>query len=159
MQNGWRRTLNTRFRLLCFLLLQLAFCNCAKAQYSLTWSTIDGGGGTSTNGQYAVSGTVGQPDANQTPMSGGNFSLTGGFWALYALQTPGAPWLRIARVNTNTVVVFWPSPSTGWNLKQNTDLHTTNWVTPPEPVTDDGTNKFITVSPPAGNRFYRLHKP
>jgi hypothetical protein len=92
-------------------------------------------------------------------MTGGNYSLTGGFWALYAVQTPGAPWLKIILTSTNTAVVFWPSPSTGWNLKQNVDLRTTNWATPPESITDDGTNKFIIVNPPAGNRFYRLHKP
>jgi hypothetical protein len=26
-------------------------------------------------------------------------------------------------------------------------------------ITDDGTNKFIIVNPPTGNRFYRLFKP
>ena len=31
--------------------------------YSIDWFTIDGGGGTSTGGVYAVSGTIGQPDA------------------------------------------------------------------------------------------------
>jgi hypothetical protein len=53
----------------------------------------------------------------------------------------------------------WPSTATGWNLQQNADLTTTNWTAPPESVTDDSTNKFILVNPPAGNRFYRLHKP
>jgi hypothetical protein len=31
--------------------------------FDLSWSTMDGGGGTSTGGAYAVSGTIGQPDA------------------------------------------------------------------------------------------------
>src|SRR5215468_10720568 len=58
-------------------------------QYSISWSTIDGGGGTSTGGVFSVSGTIGQPDANATPMIGGNFSLSGGFWsALSVVQTP-----------------------------------------------------------------------
>ena len=47
------------------------------AQYSIDWHTIDGGGGTSTNGQYSLTGTIGQPDAGT--MSGGNFTLQGGF--------------------------------------------------------------------------------
>ena len=42
----------------------------AAQTYALDWSTIDGGGGTSTGGVYAVSGTIGQPDAGR--MSGGN---------------------------------------------------------------------------------------
>lgn len=50
--------------------------------YDLTWNTIDGGGGGSTGGAYAVSGTIGQPDAQVPPiMSGGTYQLSGGFWA------------------------------------------------------------------------------
>jgi len=45
---------------------------------NLTWSTIDGGGGVSGNGDYALAGTIGQPDAGE--MSEGNFTLYGGFW-------------------------------------------------------------------------------
>jgi hypothetical protein len=128
----------------------------AQAQmYSIDWFTVDGGGGTSTGGVYAVSGTIGQPDAGAV-MTGGPYSLSGGFWALYAVQTPGGPLLRIFRTPTNTVVVSWPSPSTGWNLQQNTNLTTTNWVAPLEAVQDDGTNRFIVVNPPTGSRFYRL---
>jgi hypothetical protein len=47
--------------------------------YDLTWHTIDGGGVMrSTGGNFELSGTIGQPDAGA--MSGGNFTLTGGFW-------------------------------------------------------------------------------
>jgi hypothetical protein len=63
-------------------------------QYSIDWYKISGGGGTSNGGVYSVSGTIGQHDAGG-PMTGGNYSLTGGFWALYAVQTPGAPLLTI----------------------------------------------------------------
>jgi len=127
--------------------------------YRIDWWTVDGGGGTSTGGVYAVSGTIGQPEAGG-PMIGGNYTLTGGFWSLLAIvQTPGAPLLTITRTATNTVVVSWPSPSTGWQLQQNADLNTINWVTPPETVTDDGSTKSIVVNPPVGNRFYRLFKP
>lgn len=52
----------------------------AAAQPTIDWYTIDGGGGTSTGGLYTLSGTIGQPDAG-TPMSGGSFSIVGGFWA------------------------------------------------------------------------------
>ncbi len=49
--------------------------------FSIPWSTIDGGGViNSSGGSYTLSGTVGQPDAGAT-MTGGSFSLTGGFWA------------------------------------------------------------------------------
>ena len=126
--------------------------------YSIDWFKIAGGGGTSTGGIYSVSGTIGPHDAGG-PMIGGNYSLTGGFWALYAVQTPGAPSLAIFLTTTNTAVVWWPSPSTGWNLQQSTNLTTTNWVPPVETINDNGTRKYIVVNPPAGNRFYRLTKP
>ncbi len=48
--------------------------------YDLSWHTIDGGGGTSAGGVFALSGTIGQPDAGGA-MIGGAFELTGGFWA------------------------------------------------------------------------------
>src|ERR1051325_2485949 len=78
--------------------------------YSLDWFTIDGGGGTSTGGVYQVSGTLGQPDAGPT-MSGGNYSVDGGFWSLIAaVQMPGAPTLTVTLTTTNTAIVSWPYP-------------------------------------------------
>jgi len=127
--------------------------------HSIDWFTMDGGGGTSTGGVYSVSGTIGQPDANAPPLTGGNFSLIGGFWSLLAVQTPGAPLLTIRLTSANTALVLWPSPSTGFTLQQNTDLNTANWVAASETVSDNGTNRFILVNPPTGNRFYRLFKP
>ena len=47
--------------------------------FSLPWWTVDGGGGTSQGGEYALSGTIGQPDGKHL-MSGGKFNLVGGFW-------------------------------------------------------------------------------
>ena len=141
-------------------LVLLPVASGVRAQsYSIDWFKIAGGGGTSTGGVYSVSGTIGQHDAGR-PMTGGNYSVTGGFWSfLSVVQSPGAPTLKIFLTTTNTAVVYWPSPSTGFNLQQNTNLSTTNWVTPPQTVNDVGTNKFIIVNPPAGNRFYRLFKP
>ena len=126
--------------------------------YTLNWYKIASGGGTSTGGVYSVSGTIGQHDASGA-MTGGNYSVTGGFWSLFAVQTPGAPVLTIKLTPTNTAMVSWPSPSTGYNLQVNTSLATTNWVTPAESVTDNGTIKYIIVNPPTGNRFYRLKNP
>lgn len=46
--------------------------------FDLTWSTVDGGGGSSSGGDFSLSGTIGQADAGS--LSGGNFTLNGGFW-------------------------------------------------------------------------------
>jgi hypothetical protein len=74
------------------------------------------------------------------------------------VQSPGAPLLRIKQTTTNTVMVYWLSPSTGYNPQVNTNLATANWVTPGESVTDNGTIKYSIVNPPSGKRFYRLVK-
>ncbi|HNR71938.1 MAG TPA: hypothetical protein PLV05_12810 [Verrucomicrobiota bacterium] len=128
--------------------------------YAIDWFTLDGGGGTSTGGVYAVRGTIGQPDAGPTSLTGGPYSLSGGFWTISAVQTPGAPLLSIVRTSTNTVAVFWPSPSTGWVLQQNAqNLGTPNWSNVPGAPIDNGTNRTVIVNPPVGHRFYRLFKP
>jgi hypothetical protein len=46
-------------------------------RYELSWSTIDGGGGTASGGPYKINCTIGQPDAAYS--SGGNYELLGGF--------------------------------------------------------------------------------
>jgi hypothetical protein len=131
----------------------------ASAQYSLNWSTIEGGGGTSIGGDFTLAGTVGQADA-RGPMTGGNFSLTGGFWAgVGVVQTPGAPLLSITTTATNTVAVIWPAPAIGWILQQNSGLNTTNWSAVAQTPAIVGTNRVVIINPPVGNRFFRLYKP
>jgi hypothetical protein len=69
-----------RGKLIAASLLVMASGPAAMAQpFTIDWYTIDGGGGTSTGGAFSLSGTIGQPDAGV--MSGGTFTLTGGFWA------------------------------------------------------------------------------
>jgi len=54
--------------------------------YDLTWSTIDNGGYMfSTGGAYSLGGTMSQPDAGVL-LSGGGYTLAGGFWAGAATQ-------------------------------------------------------------------------
>lgn len=141
-------------------LLFLATAITAGAQpFSIDWHTLDGGGGVSAGGAYTISGAIGQPDAGMT-MTGGAYSFTGGFWSLLrVVQTPGAPSLSIALDSAGTVVVSWSSPSVGWRLQHNTSFDPANWATPAATITDNGTTKFIVVTPAAGNRFYRLSKP
>lgn len=147
--------------LFCFCILTAVFCLWANAQNcSIDWWTVDGGGGTSTGGVYSVSGTIGQPDAGK--MSGGQFTLVGGFWSVIAaVQTPGAPYLTVFRTATNTVVVSWPLPAEGWVLQATNALPNvaTPWPTIPPPYQTNGPNlQFIELTP-VGNKFYRLHKP
>ena len=140
--------------------LFVAGAGALRAQtFSIDWSTVDGGGGTSTGGVFSVSGTIGQPDAGR--MSGGNFSVDGGFWGIIAaVQTPGAPLLTITRTTTNTMAITWFSSATGFTLQQNTNsVSSLNWSNVVTVPTDDGTTKTVVVNPPTGNRYYRLFKP
>ena len=67
----------------------IAFTAPALADFDLSWHTIDSGGGFSAGGGFALEGTIGQPDAGA--MSGGNFTLTGGFWAAVDSAAPPCP--------------------------------------------------------------------
>lgn len=131
----------------------------ASAQsYSIDWYKIAGGGGTSTGGTYTVSGTIGQPDASGA-MTGGNYSLTGGFWALYQLvQTPGAPTLYLSSAG-KVVTVYWQNV-TGWNLHQNGNLVTpiASWAASGIPTLNGSTN-YLSLTNPVGNLFFRLTNP
>lgn len=61
-------------------LLAFAFQGFAQP-YSISWSSIDGGGvASSTNGTYTIGSTIGQPDAGE--LSGGSYRVVGGFWAI-----------------------------------------------------------------------------
>ena len=129
------------------------------AQLSLDWFSIDGGGSTSTGGVYSVSGTIGQPDAGT--MSGGSYTLSGGFWGVFAaVQTAGAPWLTVQRTATNTVAVSWPNGDSSWKLQWTASLGgTVSWTEIGPPYSVSGTNYVYVDLAPNGNRFYRLHKP
>jgi hypothetical protein len=135
-----------------FIVLSSAFCLCASAQqYSIDWYKVAGGGGT-----YAVSCTIGQHDAGG-PMTGDNYTLTGGFWALISVvQTPGAPTLYIS-YSANTVKVYWQKVS-DWTLQQNANLTVTNgWSASSGVTTSNGTN-YLDLTSPAGNLFFRLEQ-
>jgi hypothetical protein len=124
--------------------------------YSIDWHTISGGGGTSSGGNYSISGTIGQHDASMAPMTGGDYSLTGGFWSFISvLQSAGAPVLAI-RYSSNRVIVSWPSSAANYVLQQNSDVTTTNWTISNFTVNDEGATNSITIAAPTGNLFFRL---
>ena len=88
----------------------------------------------------------------------------GAFWndstGISARLVRDSPRLSIFRTTTNTVAVTWQSPSTGWELQQNTNsVSSVNWSNVTASIQDDGMAKTLIVNPPTGNRFYRLHKP
>jgi hypothetical protein len=135
----------------------------ADAQnYSVDWFKIAGGGGTSTGGVFTLSGTIGQPDAGA--MTNGSFALVGGFWSyVAAVQTEGAPILRVARTETNSVKVSWARPADGWSLTWTNALAggTNAWpaISPALYQTNATEIFYVEPAPVMGSRFYRLRKP
>ena len=83
------------------------------------------------------------------------------------------PQLAIAQ-SAGSLIVSWPYPSTPWTLQQSPDLNPTNWISWTQVqaqaggwpyisagagwsyISNDGTNNFITITPSAGNLFFRL---
>ena len=136
-------------------LLALASAMLAYGQdYSITWYTMDGGCGTSTGGVYSATGTIGQPDASAAPMTNGQYSLVGGFWALpVAIQTTNAPWLTIILAGPGSATISWAPDTPGYVLQYTASFTPTNWINAPS-----GSLNPVTVSATVPTRFYRLFK-
>jgi hypothetical protein len=130
--------------------------------YTIPWHRIGGGGGTSSGANggtvYSLSGTLGQPEAGRA-LSGGNYSLTGGFWSLVSVvQTPGLPLLSVAS-SGGSVVVSWPAAGS-YILQQNANLAASgSWQPSGYSVSSANGTNSITITQPAGNLYFRLASP
>jgi hypothetical protein len=125
----------------------------AHAQYSIDWFKVSGGGGTSTNGQFSLTGTIGQPDASPA-MTNAQFSLTGGFWVLpQAVQVEGAPTLTITRAAPGYAMISWAPNTAGFVLQETWSLSPANWTNSPS-----GSTNPITLPKDAAAKFFRLRK-
>ncbi len=125
----------------------------AHAQYSIDWFKVAGGGGTSTNAQYAISGTAGQHDAGPT-LTNAQFSVAGGFWVLpQAIQVEGAPTLTITRAAPGYAMLSWTPNTVGFVLQETWNLSPPNWTN-----SLSGSTNPITVPVTAAAKFFRLRK-
>ncbi len=86
------------------VLLVLILSLPAPASYEINWSTIDGGGGRSSGGQYELLGTIGQPDAAYS--AGGDYELLGGF-------LPGGPLCFVNFEHFARFAQYWLEPGAG----------------------------------------------
>lgn len=136
-------------------ILATAIAVSAPAQnYSIDWFTMDGGGGASSGGGYSITGTIGQPDAGTT-MTGGQYALVGGFWALpFAAQSADAPVLSIVPLGFGQARISWNPGSPGYVLQENANLNTAIWVDSPS-----GASNPATISATLPIKAYRLRKP
>ena len=89
-------------------------------------------------------------------MTNGQYSLTGGFWALpTAVQTEGAPTLLIAKGAPGFANISWTSATgTNWVLQERFSLNSGSWSNSPS-----GSTNPIIVPATVPTKFYRLFKP
>ena len=134
--------------------------------------TAQAGSGTATGGAgetlavtLSYAGTNYGPTAS-APSAAGTYTVTAST-AGDANNTAGSSSAVALTINQavltvthsgNSVIISWPSASTGFVLQQNSNLATTNWTTS-SGISDDGTNKSITITSLTGNLFFRLSHP
>jgi hypothetical protein len=122
---------------------QLTFPTGVWSNYAAVWNS-----GTSTSATLEFRLVT-------TQASGNDFALDDfSFMEVNAISTP--PRLTLIRTGPSSVSVRWPSPSIGWTLQQNSILTGTNWTNSAYSISDDGTNKSVTINLPSGALFFRL---
>ena len=96
-----------------FILLLSSFCFRAAGQsYNMDWYKVAGSTGTSTGGGYNLTATIGQADAGGG-MSGGNYSMSGGFWSLVNVSANqnqsyvGGGYYENLVTNTANLLGYW----------------------------------------------------
>ena len=133
----------------CLVLLTV---QAANAQYAIDWFTLDGGGGASSGGSFTLTGTIGQPDAGT--LSGGNYTLQGGFWPGIVVPATGeAPTLFI-QLSGASIIILWSPTDPGFSLERSGTLLPGSWV----PASSGAANP-ATIPLDSGPTFYRLKKP
>ncbi|HWV98606.1 MAG TPA: hypothetical protein VNZ64_02825 [Candidatus Acidoferrum sp.] len=116
--------------------------NLAPGRHTLTWTYTKGPVDTPTGVPFADSGWV-----DQVSLVATNLQVQ-------------PPLLSILLTATNSVVISWPAPSTGWTLQQNTNLLVpTAWASTTNPVSTAGGQNQVLVTLPTGTQFYRLQHP
>jgi hypothetical protein len=103
----------------------------------------------------AANGTIGEYTLSGATV---NASLISGLGDPFGITiSPGPPTLGINR-SGNTVTIDWRAVS-GWNLEQNTNIGTANWVSSGLPVTTANGTNYVNIVSPSGNLFFRLQGP
>jgi hypothetical protein len=119
---------------------------------SASWSGL--GSGMNTNvSALLVSGT--------DLYVGGSFTNAGGKPCNYIARAYLPPLPALSTVSSgNSVTVFWPSAETGdFVLEQTVDPVAANWIANTDALTNDGTNRSVTVPATNDHLLFRLRRP
>ena len=130
----------------------------ASAQFSIDRFVIAGGGGTSTGGDFTLNATIGQPDAGT--MSGGNYSLAGGFWGAIQTPPPVPTVIEVWVINGEVHLRFNGIPGQVYEIER-AQFVTGPWRPNGQPLAvitmpSEGVVEFVdTTSPALSQSFYR----
>jgi hypothetical protein len=140
------------------LLLGVSSAPIAAQNFTMPRSAIGGGGGVSAGETFRVAGAIGEPVSGE--ISDSRFSLQSGFFA----PSDSRPGLGIRlgppSGGVNTVVLFWPNPSTGYLLQQTANMSGPGggWTNVAVPSVIVGPNKVVTLPATGGVCFFRLRR-
>jgi hypothetical protein len=158
--DAWRQQPNiTNMKTLAILSAFAGFlCAAHGADYSIPWSTVDGGGGTSTSadGRFSVSGTAGQPDAGTLASNDGRFRLSGGFWQAEVVFCGCTLGIGVSGGN---FVVSWPCELSGCILEYADELLGPPSVTVWHPVSPQPIGHNFVAPLTGTQRYFRLRSP
>lgn len=137
--------------LLC--LISLALAAAAQDSFTVAWSAISSGGGSSPEpAEFMLQGSaLGQFSAGDASAEPGEFDVTGGYWT-FPMQ-PSLPDLHLAmQINGDTITLTWDEEGPPVVLESSADLAL--W----EPVEPQPAAPFFQESTGL-RRFYRLSSP
>ena len=135
----------------------------AAEDLSIDWYTVDAGGGTSSAGEFTLSGTVGQPDAYALIpyCSACGFSILGGYWSQFSeVDQPYGPWLCIQLTSASTLLLSWRAYYQGYVLETRSAA-APSWNNVPATPVLVGAEYQVTLTfyPTDESTFFRLRKP
>ena len=139
------------------LLGALSLSGAALHAADVPWWTFTGGGGLAQHGAVALGGAIGPIAPALAPATGGNYTLTGGFWAVLSnLPQPASPLLTIKSLGNGNALLSWPVNVTGFILEYTTEPGSGVWQAEKGAVTDTATEHTVVVATAPPFRCFRL---
>lgn len=78
---------------------------------------------------------------------------------LVANFTPIPVPMNLASSSRTNLSFTWNPAATGWVLQESPDMSQGSWTSSPQAVTTNGSQRSVSLSSPAGNKFFRLYHP
>lgn len=143
-------------RVLIALILFVGISTDAATTLRVEKFVISGGGGSSTNSRFGVTGTIGQKEGDKK-LTNGRFTVEPGFWNVVGLvQIPNSPLLQLEQ-DASGICIRWNSSSSAFILETSNSVGPNAvWSQAVGLIIQDGANRRYKVASAPGTKFYRL---